>query len=187
MSSKINTITNTEPTLAQAVEANTVRGARILDLGAGIGTRAKAFRDAGAIVTAVEKSACCDDVVGIDWRLTTVENYIEECPDTEMFDLIFIQNLIQFLPKEWVLQTLLPWAGNHTVVGGHIGIRTFTESPVPAYDQDLTYYTNKELFNALPTPQWEKITAYTVVVEAPTHKFFMLDRMVRRGSVETAS
>jgi hypothetical protein len=137
------------------------------------------FRDSGALVIAVEvvkRERVKEE--GIEWWEMGVKRFIEEYSKDTEFDLIFIQNLIHFLPKEWVLSKLLPWVNRHTAPGGLVAIRTFTKSPIPAYKEELSYYTPEELRDAFPG--WEKVVSETMESFANGHHFFLLDRAARK-------
>lgn len=164
--------------LSEAVMTHVRPKIRALDLGAGTGKHAEKFRKLGAIVTAVEPNVICEINDDIDWQTITVETFIDTYSSDVKFDLIFIQNLIHFLPKLWVLETLLPWVKAHTNPGGLVGIRTFTEDPYPPYAEKLSFYNSQELLEAFS--DWEIIVSNTSKPMTAGHCFFMVDCAVRR-------
>lgn len=165
---------------ANAVHDFVKPGMRVLDMGAGVGAAAIRFRDQGAIVTAVDKRSFNNSPEGIEWIFSSVEEFIKTCPADREFELIFIQNLIHFLPKPFVFEELIPWACAHTAPGGMVGIRAFTASPVPSYREPLTYYTPAELAEAFSG--WEKVVSETGEYEGPVYRTFIVDRLARKGN-----
>lgn len=168
--------------LATAVYTYLKPGMRALDLGAGTGKHAMQFLDKGAVVTAVEPISQLERPVGINWYAVSVETFVETCPVDARFDLIFVQNLLHFLPKPWVISTLLPWIGRHTAPGGLVAIRAFTTLPIPPYDKELSYYTPIDLKDAFLG--WEKIVSETMESKSAGYHFFLLDRAARKPSTQ---
>ncbi len=173
-------MTRFDNNFANAVHDFVKTDTRVLDMGAGVGAAAIRFRDQGAIVTAVDRNSLEKPPEGIEWVFSPVEEFIKTCPTDREFELIFIQNLIHFLPKPFVLETLLPWVCAHTAPGGMVGIRAFTASPVPPYREPLTYYTPAELAEAFPG--WEKVVSETMEYEGPLYRTFIVDRLAKKGS-----
>lgn len=174
--------------LAACAYAHVKVGMRVLDLGAGVGRHAKMFRGQGGIVTAVDRDfgrewgnmteEPREGLSDIEWHAVRIETFIKQCPDERMFDFIFIQNLIHFLPKDWVLNVLLPWVNAHTAPGGLVAIRTFTADPIPPYPMPLSHYTPADLKAAFA--DWEKVVSETMEQETNGHYFFFVDRAARR-------
>ncbi len=119
----------------------------VLDLGAGLGKQAERFAETGALVTAVDKRTN-PKVKNIIWHKIPVEDFISNENNKQKYQIIFSQNLLQFLNKEWVFSELLPWLNNHLEPGGIIAIKTFYQQSEPAFPEPLSsLYNADELQN----------------------------------------
>lgn len=158
-------------------------GCRVLDLGAGEGKFTQMFLERGAIVTAVDTQPPAFQ----DAKLTVKKMKIEDfCASkgNEHYDLAFARNVIQFLDKSWVYETLFPWIDKHLVKGGIVAIETFYQDPEPPFDHSMTsLYTLKELTSYFVT--WKEIYAeeYSHLdfdMSGQTRKFFISSLIVQR-------
>lgn len=122
----------------------------VLDLGSGRGRAANFFAKNGCGVTAVDlKDNVEFNNPSVDWRFVKVEDFIG-LPENhnKKWDLIFSQNLLQFLNKEWVYAKLLPWMKDHLEAGGIIAIKTFYQEPEPAFSRScLSLYGAEDLLS----------------------------------------
>lgn len=107
----------------------------MLDLGAGEGKQAEFFARVGIKVTAVDQTAPPVRLRGVDWHVCTVESFLASLNETDTYDIIFNQNLIQFLSKEFVTQTFFPTLTRHLAPDGLMATRTFWRDPVPPFKQ----------------------------------------------------
>ena len=82
-------------------------GHKVLDLGAGEGNFSQMFLDRGAIVTAVDKRPPMFQDVNLTVKKMRIEDFCASA-DGEQYDLFFVRNVIQFLDKSWVYETLSP-------------------------------------------------------------------------------
>lgn len=119
------------------------QGDFVLDLGAGEGRQAERFMEAGAVVTAIDKKSDVK-LKNIDWRKTSVQDFIADNKNNQKYGIIFSQNLLQFLDKAWVFSELFPWLNNHLEPSGIIAIKTFYQEPEPAFSEPLVSLYNAE-------------------------------------------
>ncbi|MFA6304370.1 MAG: class I SAM-dependent methyltransferase [Patescibacteria group bacterium] len=108
---------------------------KILDLGAGVGKQAEKFLATGASVTAVDKKKPKKQNQKIIWKKSRMEEFIFSSDFTDVYDVIFMQNIIQFLDKKWTLATLMPVLQRHLSKNGIIAIRTFYKNPIPPFNR----------------------------------------------------
>ncbi len=151
-------------------------GHHVLDLGAGEGKFAQMFVERGASVTAVDiKLPALPDT-----SITTKRMRIEEFVGTsgvDHYNLIFTRNILQFLDKSWVFETLWPWMDEHVTEQGIIGIETFYQDPKPPFGHPVrSLYTLKELTAYFMT--WTELYAreYSHLgldMNGQTRKFFV--------------
>ncbi len=137
-------------------------GMKVLDLGCGAGKFAVDAANLGAVVTAIDKTAndsWKDDRVM--WTANDAKDFIEHMGQksrvTMTFDLIYCRNVIQFMPKAWVLDTLLPALQAMLNPGGIILIETFFDQPKPPFNRPVpSLYALHEVMTALPGSDGEK-------------------------------
>lgn len=130
-------------------------GSTILDLGSGEGKFARMFAKRGAIVTAVDAKFRPQNEESITFQTASVEEFIAKI-GTQQYDLVFMRNILQFLDKNWVFETLFPWLENHVKANGIVGIETFYQDPNPPFDHTMhSFYTTKELTEHLLT--WQEM------------------------------
>lgn len=119
---------------------------RVLDVGAGLGHQAERFARAGAVVTAIDKRVN-SELHDVTWHKISVEDFIAD-NNNQKYKIIFSQNLLQFLDKEWVFSKLLPWLKDHLEPGGIIAIKTFYQEPEPVFPRPcLSFYSAEELLS----------------------------------------
>ncbi len=131
---------------------------RVLDLGAGNCTFARAAEAYGAIVAAVDQRVPAQP--SSNFLHLTIEEWALLRPET--YDLICSFNLIQFLEKSWVLTTLLPRCIAQLAPNGRLVIQTFTSPPSPAFDIVSAYTVEDFLRLGLRV---EHINSYTETSE----------------------
>ncbi|MEZ4210119.1 MAG: class I SAM-dependent methyltransferase [Patescibacteria group bacterium] len=111
----------------------------VVDLGSGPGIYAKKLLDLGHQVIAVDKKIVLD-IPGIDFRHQSVQDFIINLPPDFKADGWLLKNVIQFIDKKYVLNTLIPTIKNHTNPNGIIAVETFFKDPEPAFDHPFTSY-----------------------------------------------
>jgi len=118
-----------------------VKNVKVLDLGAGEGKQAEKFLAAGALVTAIDKKKPKKQNQKIIWKKLTLDKFILSLDIDDIYDLIFMQNIIQFLDKKWTMTTLIPVLQKHLSKNGIIAIRTFYKNPMPPFNKSpLSFY-----------------------------------------------
>lgn len=108
-------------------------GWRVLDVGAGDGYFSRLFVERGAIVTAIEPNLVIDGNESIKVVKTSIENFVKDNQGGD-YEAIFLRNVIQFLDKDWVINTFLPWTDERLAPNGVIGIETFFKEPLPPFE-----------------------------------------------------
>jgi cyclopropane fatty-acyl-phospholipid synthase-like methyltransferase len=160
-------------------------GSKVLDLGSGDGEFAQMFLERGAIVTAVdtEPPKFQDD------KLVVKEMKIEDfcaSAENEKYDLIFLRNVIQFLDKSWVLETLFPWLGEHLAQDGLIAIKTFFQEPEPPLShRTKSLYERRELlscFMAWSELYSEEVSRFDFDMNGQSHKFFISGLIAKKSN-----
>lgn len=133
------------------------QGNTILDLGSGDGTFARKFAEHGAIVIAIDAKYCPPNEDSITFQKESVEDFVAK-KEVQQYDLVFMRNIVQFLEKNWVFETLFPWLDEHVKVHGIVGIETFYHDPKPPFDHPMrSLYTTKELTQYFVT--WQELYA----------------------------
>lgn len=123
-------------------------GMRVLDIGAGEGVHAKYFVEKGASVLGIDRSAPNPKINGVSWMTADASDF--PWSKSGVFNIIVLRNLIQFLPKDFVLNQLLPELKTHLAPEGFLGIVTFTAAPIPPFEgSNHSYYSVKELKESL--------------------------------------
>jgi 2-polyprenyl-3-methyl-5-hydroxy-6-metoxy-1,4-benzoquinol methylase len=159
-------------------------GHHVLDLGAGDGKFAQMFVERGAKVTAVDTRPMNINDAMIVPKQMTIE-YFCATENKEHFDLIFVRNAIQFLDKNWTLETFLPWMEERCSDKGIIVIETFYQDPEPPFDHPMrSLYTLKELTGFFMS--WNELFAreYDHVgldLSGNTRKFFITSLIVQKA------
>ncbi|MEK7584489.1 MAG: methyltransferase domain-containing protein [Patescibacteria group bacterium] len=165
------------------------RGDTVLDLGTGSGEFSQMFADRGARVTAVDVRMPDDLDDAIVPKKMSVQDFIAETKD-EQYDEIFLRNIIQFLDKQWVLDSLVPWLQDHVRAGGVVGIQTFYEEPRPPFDHPRkSLYSLEELAVAFPT--WPELYREEREREGPDmegniRRFFIASLIVKKTRDEVS-
>ena len=111
----------------------------VVDLGSGAGMYSKKLLDLGHQVIAVDKRIVLD-VPGIDFRHQTIQDFITNLPPDFKADGWLLKNVIQFIDKEYILNTLIPILKARTSPNGVIAIETFFKDPEPAFDHPFASY-----------------------------------------------
>lgn len=160
-------------------------GQHVLDLGAGDGKFAQMFVERGGKVTAVDTHPInINDAMIVSKQMTIEDFCVTE--SAEKYDLIFARNAIQFLDKNWALESLLLWMEEHISSNGIIAIETFYQEPEPPFDHPMrSLYTLKELTGYFMS--WNELYAqeYSHVgldMGGQTHKFFVSSLIVQKAS-----
>lgn len=157
-------------------------GHKVLDLGAGSGEYSQMFAEKGAQVTAVDSKLPDFLDNSIISHKMSIEDFISE--DDSQYDLVFMRNLIQFLDKQWVFESLFPWIEKHLNKDGIIGIATFYKDPVPPFDHSMrSLYTLDELSQHFL--KWQEIFKEQREHDGPdlsgkTRHFFINDLIVKK-------
>ena len=123
------------------LEANTVAGLRVLDLGCGEGKNAFAFAERGTTVVAVD----CSDLAirngqaafgshSIRWVHDDSCRYIQGC---EEFDVMVMYGLLHCLSSESDIQGLIASALKKTRLGGSHIVASFNDGPHDLYRVSL--------------------------------------------------
>lgn len=158
----------------------------VLDLGAGLGKQAKFFAENGCKVTAVDANSKVEfKDLSIDWHLATIEDFISQSEyQNEKWSLIFSQNLLQFLEKDFVLNNLVPWIENHLVLGGLVAIRTFYQNPEPPFPKPLVslYQLNElmEMFSGWQVILGKQFDQIGPSLDGSTRRFFCIDFIIKK-------
>jgi len=158
---------------------------KVLDLGSGDGEFAQMFLERGAIVTAVD----INPPKFKDSNLIIEKMKIEDfCASNKIdkYDLIFARNIIQFLDKSWVLETLFPWIENHLTPDGLVAIKTFfQESEPPLTNRTKSLYERKELlscFMAWKELYSEEVSRFDFDMDGQAHKFFISSLIAQKSN-----
>lgn len=158
-------------------------GHHVLDLGAGNGTFAQIFVERGARVTVVDISIRKITDPSVTTKKMRVEDFVE-IEQTGKFGLIFARNILQFLDKPWVFETLFPWLDDHLSSAGVIAVETFYQDPEPPFDHPMrSLYTLQELTTHFIS--WEELLARqyehrSLDMSGHERTFFTTDMIVRK-------
>jgi 2-polyprenyl-3-methyl-5-hydroxy-6-metoxy-1,4-benzoquinol methylase len=159
-------------------------GQYVLDLGAGDGMFARMFVERGAKVTAVDTRPMKLNDTMIVTKQMTIENFCAT-ENVEKYDLMFARNAIQFLDKNLVFETLLPWMEEHISSNGIIAFETFYRDPEPPFDHPMrSLYTLKELtghfmlWNELFAREYDHVG---LDMSGNTRKFFAASLIVQKA------
>lgn len=152
-------------------------------MGAGEGKFAQMFVERGASVTAVDIKVPALPDTSITAKRMRIEGFVSTTGH-DRYDLIFARNILQFLDKPWVFETLWPWVDEHVAEQGIIGIETFYQDPEPPFDHLMrSLYTMEELTTHYMT--WTELYAreYSYLgldMSGQTRKFFVSSLIVRK-------
>jgi SAM-dependent methyltransferase len=174
----------------QAVLDLVQRDDRVLDLGAGSGHQAASLARAGASVTAVDVKPAGSALEFVTWEQSDVMEFIASLPLDTIFDLILLNNVLQFLPRDATLNTLIPRLKHAVRGGGIIALRTFFQQPDPPFSRDVpSLYTMSDLTAAFV--DWETIHALQERHQGPDMRgvprhFSIISLIVRRPRVASS-
>ncbi len=159
-------------------------GGKVLDLGCGKGAKTKKLFQKSGYVTAVDKKITKTKSRGILWICMDIQEYIKVVRKDKCFDVIFMHNVIQFLPKRYIHSTLIPWLRQHVAHGGMVAIRTFYRDPDPPFTHPLaSYHTLDELRRYFPG--WKVIHQKQFKIDSNDmqnfeRRFFVSDLIMRK-------
>lgn len=125
-------------------------GDTALDLGAGKGIQAQAMAERGASVLALEKMPMEGQAQhqGMRWKYMNIKDWAQDISQRSKFDFVLAKNILQFFPKEWVVDVLFPAMKNCVKIHGFIGIETFYRAPQPPFVKPHhSYWTVEEMKN----------------------------------------
>jgi len=160
-------------------------GDSVLDLGAGNGSKTERFLEKRARVRAVEKKIVDSPNLRINWVEARIEDYAPHMLPRELYDMIFIANVIQFLDKQWVLETLFPTLQNHLLPQGVIAVETFFQHPKPSIGGVEDLYSLKELlplFDGWHILLSQQFDADRLDLKGNMRHFYLTDLIVRKRS-----
>ncbi len=131
----------------------------VLDLGAGDGTFAQYLAELRKtnMYTGVDILPRPNDLpANAVWHTESIEQWCEwSC---EVYDLVYVRNVLQFLDRAYTLEHLLPDLLRRVEPGGHIALSTFTAPPVPSVDLGWKSLYSLRDFSGLFT-QWKTVLA----------------------------
>ncbi len=127
-------------------------GSKVLDLGAGDGRFSRECAGLQASVTAIDVKPATTPDPNIDWQTMKVEDFVERLPKTEMFDVIFSRNLIQFLDSTWIQETFFPTLLEHLQPHGVLAIQTFYRDPEPPFESKVSSLFTPDLLRGMLLP-----------------------------------
>lgn len=147
-----------------------------LDLGAGEGRWAAFAAQKGVRVVAIDQRPFPSFPRGVPWlrnifwiRADITQQGLQKLlRKHEPFDYIVIMNLLQFLPREFVLQALLPGLKEFAKPGCLLCIRTFWAEPKPPFDFQLpSVFQAQELIETLTSSHWKISKAEEIKAKGP--------------------
>lgn len=157
-------------------------GDSVLDIGGGDGKFAKMFIECGAHVTIVDPKAIASTAEQSFVETKTIEAYCREV-HSEKYDAMFLRNVIQFLDRTWVYESLIPWMKEHLAEHGIIAVKTFYQNPEPPFARPVaSVYSLTELQQQFPT--WTELVGRQYAhqgsdMHGQMRKFFTVDVIVR--------
>ena len=120
----------------------------VLDVGSGVGRQALVFAQKGAHVVAIDVRPMQITHKDITFQQVSLEDFLKI--KTESFNVIFLRNVVQFLPKDYILNIALPQLAEALLPSGIIAVETFFREPIPAFDKPLrSLYRAQELEESL--------------------------------------
>ncbi len=120
-------------------------GDRVLDLGAGKGNQAKALLRRGCFVVAIDRLAAPAELPGLYWQQMDIKEALAK-PLDHKYNGVLMNNVIQFLPQQWIKNIMIPNLIRSLEPGAMVSITTFYRPPLPAFKRPHTsYWTVDEL------------------------------------------
>ena len=150
------------PTFFSAIKP----GMTALDLGAGPGNQTLRMAELGAKVFAVDRSFDPVTHANVVWRKMQIQDWIAGGGAKVAFDAVLARNVIPFLEKAYVQQTLVPTIANAMPKGGIFAISAFFQDPEPPFPRQLLSLWTLEELQAL-FPGWWNVHAWTGSYEGP--------------------
>lgn len=141
-------------------------GMTALDLGAGPGNQALRMAELGARVFAVDRSFDPVTHANVVWRKTSIEDWIAGEGSKIAFGAILIRNVIPFLEKAYVQDTLVPTLAKSMPTGGIFAISAFFKDPEPPFPRPLVSSWTLEELRAL-LPGWWNVYEWTGSFDGP--------------------
>ena len=129
---------------------------RILDLGAGDGTQAKAMADLGHRVIAVDRRAAPFAHPDVEWIVADIPAWLAF--EGGSFDGVLIRHVIQFFDVETVKKAIIPKVQAMLRPGGVLAVEAFTGQPEPPFPSPHPSYWRTADLQAL-SPGWEVLLA----------------------------
>ncbi len=161
-------------------------GFKVLDLGAGDGWFSRECIARQALVTAVDVQPPAEQHPDIDWQTMKVEDYVDRLPSTEMFDVIFSRNLIQFLDSVWVEEIFFPTLIQHLKTHGVLAIETFYCDPEPPFEARVsslfTLDDLKSMMPLLPIVHERQYSETSPDMRGVIRKFFVSEIIVQKNT-----
>lgn len=154
----------------------------VVDLGAGEGKYAQILSSNGHQVIAVDKNPQ-PLVEGIEQIHSSVEDWITNLSPDSRADGFLLKNVIQFIDKDFVFDTLIPKLIHHLNPNGIIGIETFTQPPIPPFE--ITHRSHYDITELRPLFQgWEMLMSDNIENDGKDMngniRHFFITRLVAR-------
>ena len=155
----------------------------VLDLGAGDGHFTRMFADQNARVIAVDPKFSGIENKNITIFRMRLEDFIKQNSTTK-YDAVFMRNVLQFLDRNWVMKTLIPWLDENVMSQGVVGIETFYQNPIPSFDQSVSsLFTVRELlenFQGWQTLLKDQHEHFSPDLQGNKREFFTSDLIVKK-------
>lgn len=155
----------------------------VVDLGSGIGKYATQMAEHGHQVIAVDQKPYPVEYPGVKFVTSSIQDWLNNLSADFKASAYLLRNVIQFMDKDYVTQTLFQQVASHLQTGGVIGIVTFTKQPEPAFDPPHKHHYNaSEILDAFNG--WDVVLAEEVEEDKPdmggTQRHFYLTRLILR-------
>lgn len=167
-----------------AVFAAIKSGMTALDLGAGPGNQTLRMAELGARVFAVDRSFDPVTHANVVWRKMQIEDWLAGEGAKIAFDVILARNVIPFLEKPYVRDTLVPTLAKSMPTGGLFAISAFFQDPEPPFPRPLlSLWTLDELRGLFPG--WWAAYEWTGSFDGPdmqgaTRRFHVCEAIMKK-------